>query len=59
MEVLIMGRCVDREKAIDLINNEIDFFEQGGLDNLNKNYGMYGMHTMLLVIIRHGCVSIV
>ena len=54
-----MGRCVDREKAIDLINNEIDFFEQGDLDNLNKNYGMYGMHTILLVIIRHGCVSIV
>jgi len=27
-----MGRCEDREKAIDLINNEIDLFEQGGLD---------------------------
>ena len=48
-----MSRCEDREKAIDLINNEIDLFEQGGLDNLNKNYSMYGMHTMLLVIIRH------
>jgi hypothetical protein len=27
-----MIRCDDREKAIDLINNEIDLFEQGGLD---------------------------
>ena len=27
-----MSRCEDREKAIDLINNEIDLFEQGGLD---------------------------
>ncbi len=27
-----MIRCEDREKAIDLINNEIDLFEQGGLD---------------------------
>ena len=27
-----MIRCDDGEKAIDLINNEIDLFEQGGLD---------------------------
>ena len=27
-----MIRCDDREKTIDLINNEIDLFEQGGLD---------------------------
>ena len=27
-----MIRCDDREKIIDLINNEIDLFEQGGLD---------------------------